>query len=75
MAKYEVICEGPDGKPLFWDGVSLQPKGAIVEIDPEVVKVSATSMSLKPVGDAPVWRTKVDKDGSKTFEQVKRKDG
>ncbi len=56
MAKYEVICEGPQGQATFWDGTDLRKKGSIVELDPEVVQVSATSRSLKPVDDAPVFR-------------------
>lgn len=59
MAKYEVICEGPQGQATFWDGVDLRKKGAVIELDPEVVKVSATSMSLKPLDGAPVF----DKSG------------
>lgn len=60
MAKYEVICEDANGKPTFWlgngeKGGQLMPKGSIVEVDPEVMKVSVKSLSLKPVGDAPVF--------------------
>lgn len=74
MAKYEVICSGPQGQPTFWDGTDLRVKGFIVELDPDVVKVSADSMSLKPVGDAPVFRVKTDKDGKRIgFEQVTKK--
>jgi hypothetical protein len=73
MAKYEVICAGPQGQATYWDGADLIRKGVIVELDPEVVKVSATSMSLKPVDGAPVWRTRVDKDGVKTHELVTKK--
>lgn len=61
MAKYEVICEDASGKPTFWYGLGekggqLLPKGSIVEIDPEAMQVSSTSRSLKPVGDAPVFK-------------------
>lgn len=73
MAQYEVICEGPQGQPVFWDGVNLRRKGEIVEIDPEVVKVSDTSRALKPVGAAPVWKNKTDKDGVQTHEKSTRK--
>lgn len=72
IAKYEVICEGPQGQPTYWDGTDLRKKGTVVEIDTDVVKVSSTSLALKPVGDAPVFRTKVDKDGNKTYEQARK---
>lgn len=60
MAKYEVICEGPQGQPTFWMGYGdkggqLVPKGTIVDLDPEIVKVRADSLSLKPVDGAPVF--------------------
>jgi hypothetical protein len=58
LAKYEVICEGPQGKSTYWDGVSLQPKGTIVELDTDVVKVSKDSHALKPVGNSPVYEKK-----------------
>lgn len=73
MAKYEVICEGPQGQPTFWDGTDLKHKGTIVELDPDVVKVSATSMSLKPVDGAPVWIKRADKDGVVTHERARAK--
>lgn len=79
MAKYEVICEGPQGQPTFWagdytdKGGQLLPKGAIVDLDPEKVKVSATSATLKPVGDSPVWKRNVATDGTVTHEQVRPK--
>lgn len=72
MAKYEVICEGPQGQAIFWDGTDLRRKGTIVDLDPDVVKVSATSMSLRPVESAPVWNRRVDKDGVITHERVAR---
>ncbi len=59
LCKYEVICDGPQGQATFWDGTDLRKKGTIVEIDTDLMKVSAKSMSLKSVGDSPVF----DKDG------------
>lgn len=63
VAKYEVICEGPQGQPTFWHGYGekggrLVAKGGTVELDTDLVKVSKDSRSLKPVGDAPVFDAK-----------------
>lgn len=63
LAKYEVICEGPQGQPTFWQGYGekggrLMAKGETVELDTDLVKVSVNSRALKPVGDAPVFDEK-----------------
>jgi hypothetical protein len=72
LAKYEVICAGPQDQPTFWMGYGekggrLVPKGEIVELETDLVKVSVNSRALKPVGDAPVF----DEKG----KQVQKKPG
>lgn len=77
-AEYKVICEGPQGQPTFWwgehsdKGGKLMLKGEVIKIDTKKVFVSATSATLEPVGDAPVWSRKVDAAGKVTHERAKR---
>lgn len=54
LAKYEVIAD------RFWMGYGekggqIVPKGGTVELDPDLVRVSTKSLSLKPLGNAPVF--------------------
>lgn len=58
MAKYRVICAGPSGEKVFWDGESLRAKDEVIEIDPDKVQVSVKSASLAPIDDAPVFDSK-----------------
>ena len=66
--KYEVIAprDGQD-RPTYWDGQSLLAPGTVVEIDTDVVHVTAASKSLKPVGDSPLFKRTASGD----YELVK----
>lgn len=64
LKKYRVISE------TFWDGVQLHKQGAIVEIDTDLIKVNWDSKSLEPVGDSPVFETKVTSEATKPPEVV-----
>lgn len=75
IAKYEVIAEGPMGQAVYWDGLNLRRKGEIVEVDTDVVKVASDSKSLIPVGNSPVFDTKVTKDNQGNIVTIEKVPG
>jgi hypothetical protein len=55
LKKFEVTAplDGM-GRPTYWDGTKLVPPGTIVELDTDLVKITASTKAVKAVEEPKV---------------------